>query len=38
MKLCSRCHLERLTDGGLQMTPVKWICQSCWLKFSLGRK
>ena len=38
MKLCFRCHLERLTDGGVQMTPVKWFCQSCWLKFSLGRK
>lgn len=38
MKLCSRCHLKRLTDGGVQMTPVKWYCQSCWLKFSLNRK
>jgi hypothetical protein len=38
MKLCSRCLLDRLPDGGVQMTPVKWFCQSCWLKFSLGRK
>jgi hypothetical protein len=38
MKTCAKCNRDRLTDGGVQMTPVKWICQSCWVKFSLNRK
>ena len=38
MKLCFRCNRERFIEGGIQMTPTKWVCQSCWLKFSLGRK
>jgi hypothetical protein len=38
MRTCSSCQRERLTDGGVQMSPLKWFCQLCWLKFSLGRK
>jgi len=38
MKPCTMCHRDRLPEGGVQMTPAKWVCQSCWLKFSLNRK
>jgi hypothetical protein len=38
MKLCSRCQRDRFPEGGVQMTPVKWICQSCWIKFAQPKK
>jgi hypothetical protein len=38
MKLCSRCQRDRFPEGGVQMTPIKWICQSCWIKFSQPKK
>lgn len=38
MKLCFRCNRERFIEGGIQMTPVKWYCQSCWVKFTQNRK
>jgi hypothetical protein len=38
MKLCSRCQRDRFPENGIQLTPVKWYCQSCCLKFSQNRK
>jgi hypothetical protein len=33
MKLCTDCKRDRLPDGGVQMSPTRWICAQCWRKF-----
>lgn len=30
-KFCNKCLKERLTDGGVQTAPTRWMCQACWL-------
>lgn len=31
---CSACHKDRLTDGGCELTVFKWLCATCWARYS----
>jgi hypothetical protein len=38
-KLCDgQCQSAKPPEGGVQISPTKWVCASCWPKFRLGRK
>lgn len=30
---CSGCSKDRLTDGGCELSPLKWLCAACWGRF-----
>ena len=34
---CHGCNSDRLTEGGVQLNPNRWLCASCWVKY-LNRK
>ena len=29
-KQCNKCELAKPPEGGIQMSPSKWHCASCW--------
>jgi len=29
-KQCARCEDTKAPEGGIQMSPNKWYCASCW--------
>lgn len=29
-KHCSKCDQPRAPEGGIEMSPTRWICASCW--------
>lgn len=31
-KFCNPCKQDKPPEGGVQMTPSKWVCYSCWKK------
>ena len=35
---CHQCQRDRLPQGGVQMTPAKWLCQSCWIARSQNKE
>lgn len=37
-KMCSKCKQERPPEGGIQMSPTKWICAPCWTRRATNRK
>lgn len=36
-KLCSKCGQHREPTGGVQMSPNKWRCASCWRGFQFRK-
>ena len=38
MTKCHNCDRPRLPEGGVQMTPKRWICAKCWGLFLRGRQ
>ena len=30
-KLCAKCETEKPLDGGVYLSPFKWVCNHCWL-------
>lgn len=38
LKECSKCGGKKEPAGGIQMSPGKWRCSSCWIGFSLRKK
>ena len=30
-KLCAKCEEKKPPEGGIDMSPAKWICASCWV-------
>lgn len=37
-KLCSKCGDKKDPAGGIEMSPGKWRCVSCWRGFQAKRK
>lgn len=29
-KLCGKCSQSKPPEGGIDMSPTRWICASCW--------
>ncbi|CAB4195439.1 hypothetical protein UFOVP1298_19 [uncultured Caudovirales phage] len=29
-QLCNKCLKEKPPEGGVEMSPTKWICARCW--------
>lgn len=27
---CFKCGNERTVSGGIELTPIKWVCAICW--------
>jgi hypothetical protein len=38
MTHCHDCKRPRLSEGGVQMNPNRWICARCWCLFLQGRQ
>ena len=38
LRECFKCGQKREQTGGVEMSPGKWRCASCWRGFSLSRK
>jgi hypothetical protein len=38
MTHCHDCNRPRFPEGGVQMTPKRWICAKCWGLFLQGRQ
>lgn len=36
-KMCSKCESMRPPEGGINMSPTKWICAVCWTKRATTR-
>lgn len=32
-KLCQTCEQQRAPEGGIQLSPKRWVCATCWIKF-----
>ena len=30
-KLCHYCEEKKLPEGGVQLSPRKWVCAACWV-------
>ena len=37
-KLCSKCEREKPPEGGIEMSPTRWICAACWTRKATRRK
>lgn len=31
-KTCARCEKEQPPEGGIEMSPIQWICVVCWTR------
>lgn len=38
LKECAKCGQMREPTGGVNMTPSKWHCASCWRGFAFRKK
>jgi transposase-like protein len=34
MKHCTQCKKDRVPEGGVALSPNRWLCANCWLRFS----
>lgn len=32
-RMCNGCNKQRLSDGGCELSPTKWLCAACWGRF-----
>lgn len=30
MKTCSHCEKPRVPEGGVELSPTRWVCAKCW--------
>ena len=37
-KVCGKCSESKPPEGGINMTPTKWICAACWTRKAVVRK
>lgn len=37
-KLCGRCSQSKPPEGGIDMSPAKWICAACWTRKAVVRR
>lgn len=37
-KFCSQCETERVPEGGIDLSPTRWVCAVCWAKRAMSRK
>ncbi len=38
LKECSKCGNKREPAGGIQLSPSKWRCASCWRSYVFRKK
>lgn len=38
LKLCSKCNSQRVPEGGIELSPTRWVCAVCWSKRPTSRK
>lgn len=38
LKHCDQHKALVPPEGGIQLTPSKWMCASCWVKFNARRR
>ena len=31
-KRCKKCDQDRPPEGGIEMSPTRWLCVNCWHK------
>lgn len=36
-KLCSKCNQDKPPEGGIEMSPTRWLCASCWTNKAIRR-
>ena len=34
MLVCAKCKAERLSGGGVETRPGRWLCAKCWVQFT----
>ena len=37
LRLCSKCEKTKPPEGGIEMSPTRWICAVCWTHKAIGR-
>ncbi len=37
-KTCARCEKEQPPEGGVELSPTRWICVVCWNKKKASQK
>lgn len=37
LKLCSKCKNMKPPEGGIEMSPTRWMCASCWTNKAIRR-
>jgi hypothetical protein len=37
-KLCGKCNKDKPPEGGIEMSPTRWICAVCWTTRATRRK
>lgn len=37
-KMCAKCDARKPAEGGIEMSPARWICASCWTKRVVGQR
>jgi hypothetical protein len=37
-KTCAKCEQSKPPEGGIDMTPTRWICAACWVAKASKRK
>lgn len=37
-KLCVKCNKDKPPEGGINMSPTRWICAACWVAKATRRK
>jgi hypothetical protein len=38
LKLCAKCEEKMPPEGGIDMTPRRWICAACWIRRPTKKK
>jgi formylmethanofuran dehydrogenase subunit E len=38
LKHCAKCESERVPEGGIYLSPTRWVCAVCWAKRAMSRK
>ena len=35
-KFCSNCESDKPPEGGIEISPTRWICMGCWIRKSVN--
>ena len=38
LRMCSGHHQEVPSEGGVQLSPARWLCKECWINFNQRKK